>query len=108
MSTKPKYANCLDNAALGAWPACAQNTATEGTIAPRCSATPQNAAVSNSPLVARRQRLPQAVKRVFRKQMVVRSLGVLVAVFVAAVVGAVVACKLFRRALIISQVITFS
>ena len=94
MSTKPKHAKLLDNgAAQGASADTAQNTATgstQGTAPSAAANTSQNAAVSNSPFSrTQAEGYHKRRKRVFRKQMVVRSLlGVLAAVFVAAVVGA--------------------
>ena len=112
MSTKPKHAKLLDNGRTGASADTAQNTATgstQGTAPSAAANTSQNAAVSNSPFSrTQAEGYHKRRKRVFRKQMVVRSLlGVLAAVFVAAVVGPQVSgMQAFRHSSINSQVIT--
>ena len=94
MSTKPKHAKLLDNgASQGTSADTAQNTATgstQGTASSAATNTSQNSAVSNSPFSrTQAEGYHKRRKRVFRKQMVVRSLlGVFAAVFVAAVVCA--------------------
>lgn len=128
MSTKPKHAKLLDNGALqGTSADTAQNTATGGSAqgtAPNAVAhTSQNAAgqgaagqgaagqgtaAGTSPFSrTQAEGYHKRRKRVFRKQMVVRSLlGVLAAVFVAAVVGAGIWYASVQAQLNNSQVIT--
>ena len=112
MSTKPKHAKLLDNgAAQGASADTAQNTATgstQGTAPSAAANTSQNAAVSNSPFSrTQAEGYHKRRKRVFRKQVVVRSLlGVLATVFVAALVGAAIWYVNVQAQLNNSQVIT--
>lgn len=128
MSTKPKHAKLLDNgAAQGASADTAQNTATGGSAqgtAPNAVAhTSQNAAgqgaagqgaagqgtaAGTSPFSrTQAEGYHKRRKRVFRKQVVVRSLlGVLATVFVAALVGAGIWYANVQAQLNNSQVIT--
>ena len=128
MSTKPKHAKLLDNGALqGTSADTAQNTATGGSAqgtAPNAVAhTSQNAAgqgaagqgaagqgtaAGTSPFSrTQAEGYHKRRKRVFRKQVVVRSLlGVFAAVFVAAVVGAGIWYASVQAQLNNSQVIT--
>ena len=128
MSTKPKHAKLLDNgAAQGTSAVAAQNTAAGGSA----QGTAPNAVAHTSQGAAGQGAAGQGVvgqgaaagtssfsrtqaegyhkrrKRVFRKQVVVRSLlGVLAAVFVAAVVGAGIWYASVQAQLNNSQVIT--
>lgn len=128
MSTKPKHAKLLDNgAAQGASADTAQNTATGGSA----QGTAPNAVAHTSQGVAGQGAVAQGTagqgtaagtspfsrtqaegyhkrrKRVFRKQVVVRSLlGVLATVFVAALVGAAIWYANVQAQLNNSQVIT--
>ena len=128
MSTKPKHAKLLDNgAAQGASADAAQNTATGGSA----QGTAPNAVAHTSQGVAGQGAVAQGTagqgtaagtspfsrtqaegyhkrrKRVFRKQVVVRSLlGVLATVFVAALVGAAIWYVNVQAQLNNSQVIT--
>ena len=128
MSTKPKHAKLLDNGALqGTSADTAQNTATGGSAqgtAPNAVAhTSQNAAgqgaagqgaagqgtaAGTSPFSrTQAEGYHKRRKRVFRKQVVVRSLlGVLATVFVAALVGAGIWYANVQAQLNNSQVIT--
>lgn len=128
MSTKPKHAKLLDNGALqGTSADTAQNTATGGSAqgtAPNAVAhTSQNAAgqgaagqgaagqgtaAGTSPFSrTQAEGYHKLRKRVFRKQVVVRSLlGVLATVFVAALVGAGIWYANVQAQLNNSQVIT--
>jgi len=128
VSTKPKHAKLLDNgAAQGASADTAQNTATGGSAqgtAPNAVAhTSQNAAgqgaagqgaagqgtaAGTSPFSrTQAEGYHKRRKRVFRKQVVVRSLlGVLATVFVAALVGAGIWYANVQAQLNNSQVIT--
>lgn len=128
MSTKPKHAKLLDNgAAQGTSADAAQNTASGGSAqgtAPNAVAhTSQNAAGQNaagqgatgqgtaagtSPFSrTQAEGYHKRRKRVFRKQVVVRSLlGVLATVFVAALVGAGIWYANVQAQLNNSQVIT--
>ena len=128
MSTKPKHAKLLDNgAAQGASADTAQNTAAGGSAqgtAPNAVAhTSQNAAgqgaagqgaagqgtaAGTSPFSrTQAEGYHKRRKRVFRKQVVVRSLlGVLATVFVAALVGAGIWYANVQAQLNNSQVIT--
>ena len=128
MSTKPKHAKLLDNGALqGTSADTAQNTATGGSAqgtAPNAVAhTSQNAAgqgaagqgaagqgtaAGTSPFSrTQAEGYHKRRKRVFRKQVVVRSfLGVLATVFVAALVGAAIWYANVQAQLNNSQVIT--
>ena len=128
MSTKPKHAKLLDNgAAQGASADAAQNTAAGGSAqgtAPNAVAhTSQNAAgqgaagqgaagqgtaAGTSPFSrTQAEGYHKRRKRVFRKQVVVRSLlGVLATVFVAALVGAGIWYANVQAQLNNSQVIT--
>ena len=128
MSTKPKHAKLLDNSASqGASADAAQNTAAGGSAqgtAPNAVAhTSQNAAgqgaagqgaagqgtaAGTSPFSrTQAEGYHKRRKRVFRKQVVVRSLlGVLATVFVAAVVGAGIWYASVQAQLNNSQVIT--
>ncbi|MBF4808668.1 MAG: hypothetical protein HXK23_00320, partial [Lancefieldella parvula] len=128
MSTKPKHAKLLENgASQGASADAAQNTAAGGSAqgtAPNAVAhTSQNAvgqgaagqgaagqgtAAGTSPFSrTQAEGYHKRRKRVFRKQMVVRSLlGVFAAVFVAAVVGAGIWYASVQAQLNNSQVIT--
>ena len=128
MSTKPKHAKLLDNGALqGASADAAQNTDAggnaQGTAPNAVAHTSQNAAgqgaagqgaagqgtaAGTSPFSrTQAEGYHKRRKRVFRKQMVVRSLlGVLAAVFVAAVVGAGIWYASVQAQLNNSQVIT--
>lgn len=127
MSTKPKHAKLLDNgAAQGASADTAQNTATgstQGTAPSAAANTSQNAAgqgaagqgaagqgtaAGTSPFSrTQAEGYHKRRKRVFRKQVVVRSLlGVLATVFVAALVGAGIWYANVQAQLNNSQVIT--
>ena len=132
MSTKPKHAKLLDNgASQGASADAAQNPATGSTqgTAPNAvahtsqgaagqgaagqgaagqDAAGQDAAAGTSPFSrTQAEGYHKRRKRVFRKQVVVRSLlGVLAAVFVAAVVGAGIWYASVQAQLNNSQVIT--
>lgn len=128
MSTKPKHAKLLDNgASQGTSADTAQNTATGGSAqgtAPNVvahtslgvagqgaagqGAAGQGAAAGTSPFSrTQAEGYHKRRKRVFRKQMVVRSLlGVFTAVFVAAVVGAGIWYASVQAQLNNSQVIT--
>ncbi len=128
MSTKPKHAKLLDNGvSQGASADAAQNTATGGSAqgtAPNAVAhTSQNAAgqgaagqgaagqgtaAGTSPFSrTQAEGYHKRRKRVFRKQVVVRSLlGVLATVFVAALVGAGIWYANVQAQLNNSQVIT--
>ena len=122
MSTKPKHAKLLDNgASQGTSADTAQNTATESTQGTAPSAATntsqgaagqgtagQGAAAGTSPFSrTQAEGYHKRRKRVFRKQVVVRSLlGVLATVFVAALVGAGIWYANVQAQLNNSQVIT--
>ena len=128
MSTKPKHAKLLDNGALqGTSADTAQNTAAGGSAqgtAPNVvahtslgvagqgaagqGAAGQGAAAGTSPFSrTQAEGYHKRRKRVFRKQVVVRSLlGVLATVFVAALVGAAIWYANVQAQLNNSQVIT--
>ena len=128
MSTKPKHAKLLDNgASQGASADAAQNTAAggsaQGTAPNAVAQTSQNAAgqgaagqgaagqgtaAGTSPFSrTQAEGYHKRRKRVFRKQVVVRSLlGVLATVFVAALVGAGIWYANVQAQLNNSQVIT--
>ena len=128
MSTKPKHAKLLDNGALpGTSADAAQNTAAGGSAqgtAPNAVAqtsqgvagqgaagqgtAAQGAAAGTSPFSrTQAEGYHKRRKRVFRKQVVVRSLlGVLASVFVAALVGAAIWYANVQAQLNNSQVIT--
>ena len=118
MSTKPKHAKLLDNSASqDASADAAQNTAAggnaQGTAPNAVAHTSQNAAAQGTAAGTSPFSRTQAEgyhkrrKRVFRKQVVVRSLlGVLATVFVAALVGAGIWYANVQAQLNNSQVIT--
>ena len=123
MSTKPKHAKLLDNgASQGTSAVAAQNTAAGGSArgtAPNAvvhtsqsaagqGAAGQGAAAGTSPFSrTQAEGYHKRRKRVFRKQVVVRSLlGVLATVFVAALVGAGIWYANVQAQLNNSQVIT--
>lgn len=128
MSTKPKHAKLLDNgASQGTSADAAQNTAAGGStqgpapnavahtsqgaaaqVAAAQGAAAQGTAAGTSPFSRMQaEGYHKRRRRVFRKQMVVRSLlGVLAAVFVAAVVGAGIWYASVQAQLNNSQVIT--
>ena len=118
MSTKPKHAKLLDNeASQDASADAAQNTAAGGNAQGTASndvahasqgAAGQGTAAGTSPFSrTQAEGYHKRRKRVFRKQVVVRSLlGVLATVFVAALVGAAVWYANVQAQLNNSQVIT--
>lgn len=118
MSTKPKHAKLLDNgASQDASADAAQNTAAGGNaqgtapndVAHASQGTAgQGAAAGTSPFSrTQAEGYHKRRKRVFRKQVVVRSLlGVLATVFVAALVGAAIWYANVQAQLNNSQVIT--